>query len=135
MDLREPLATETVANAGYRQPVTVKVDARIKDVITTMREHRVGCAVVVDGEKPVGIFTERDLVKRVYAKGVSLDTPVSELMTADPVVTHTEAPLYVAGDFGVYFLHSDTVHPDETGHSLIAEALVPSVLEVERRGR
>jgi CBS domain-containing protein len=96
MDLREPLASETIANAGYRQPVTVEVDARIRDVIATMREHRVGCAIVVDGAQPVGIFTERDLVKRVYAKGVALDTPVRELMTANPVVTHTEAPLYVA---------------------------------------
>ncbi len=96
MDLREPLANETVANVGYREPVTVEVDARMRDVIATMREHRVGCAVVVDGEKPVGIFTERDLVTRVYAKGVSMDTPVCELMTADPIVTHVEAPLYVA---------------------------------------
>ena len=96
MDLREPLASETIANAGYRQPVTVEVDARIREVIATMREHRVGCAVVVEGEKLVGIFTERDLVKRVYAKGVALDTPVRELMTAKPVATHTEAPLYVA---------------------------------------
>ncbi len=96
MDLHEPLASETVANAGYRQPVTVKVDAGMRDVIATMREHRVGCAVVMDGEKPVGIFTERDLVTRVYAKGISLDTPVRELMTADPVVTRDESPLYVA---------------------------------------
>lgn len=37
-------------------------------------------------------------------------------------------------DFGVYFLHTDNAHPDEEGHRLIANALLPAVLEVERRG-
>ena len=96
MDLREQLASETVADAGYRQPVTVAVDAQVREAIGTMREHRVGCVVVVDGEKPVGIFTERDLIVRVYAKGSSMDTPIHELMTPDPLVTNEEAPLYVA---------------------------------------
>ena len=36
-------------------------------------------------------------------------------------------------DFSVYFLHTDNAHPDEAGHRLIAEALLPTVLEVERR--
>ena len=38
-------------------------------------------------------------------------------------------------DFGHYFLHTDNSHPDEEGHRLIAEALVPSVLELEARTR
>jgi hypothetical protein len=36
-------------------------------------------------------------------------------------------------DYGHYFLHTDNAHPDEVGHRLIAEALLPLVLEVERR--
>lgn len=36
-------------------------------------------------------------------------------------------------DYGHYFLHTDNAHPDEAGHLLIAEALLPLVLEVERR--
>jgi lysophospholipase L1-like esterase len=36
-------------------------------------------------------------------------------------------------DFGVYFLHTDNSHPDEAGHRLIAEALLPAVLEIERK--
>lgn len=36
-------------------------------------------------------------------------------------------------DFGVYFLHTDNSHPDEPGYRLIAEALLPVVLEFERK--
>ena len=96
MELREALESETVTEAGYREPVTVAVDAPVSEAIATMREHRVGCLVALDNGRLAGIFTERDLIVRVYAKGTSLDTPVRELMTADPVVTRTDDPLHVA---------------------------------------
>jgi citrate synthase len=49
-----------------------------------MQSKRVGSVVVVDGERPIGILTERDLV-RFAASGTSpSETRVSEWMTADP---------------------------------------------------
>lgn len=36
-------------------------------------------------------------------------------------------------DYGHYFLRTDNTHPDEAGHRLIAEALLPAVLKAERR--
>lgn len=49
-----------------------------------MQAHRTGCVTVRDGERLVGIFTERDLLKRVLARGKSLTGPISEVMTANP---------------------------------------------------
>ena len=37
-------------------------------------------------------------------------------------------------EFGLYYLHTDNSHPDEEGHRLIAETLLPAVLEIEARG-
>ena len=92
MDLREPLASVTVKAAGIRPPVTVAPGAPVREAIATMREHEVGCVVVTEGGKPAGIFTERDLLKRVFAAGAGLDGPVREHMSA-PVVTRAESPL------------------------------------------
>jgi lysophospholipase L1-like esterase len=46
-----------------------------------------------------------------------------------------ESGLMDIDDFGHYFLHTDNAHPDEEGHRLIAQALVPAVLGVEAASR
>lgn len=54
------------------------------DRMLTRAEGKVGSAMVTDGDRPIGIFTERDLV-RAAAAGIDLATAkVSEWMTADP---------------------------------------------------
>lgn len=50
---------------------------------TTLRERKVGALPVMDGERLVGIFSERDLVNLVaQSGGLKADTPVSEVMTS-----------------------------------------------------
>ncbi len=61
------------------------ISCRSTDPITCavakMYMHNVGSVLVIDeDEKPVGIFTERDLV-RVVAEGISLDTPLMKVMS------------------------------------------------------
>ncbi|WP_373054418.1 DUF294 nucleotidyltransferase-like domain-containing protein [Thioalkalivibrio sp.] len=69
-----------------REPVTCSPDTRLRDVLGTMRDERVGSIVVVDGNHhPVGIFTLHDLLARVALADVDLDTPVEPVMTPDPV--------------------------------------------------
>ena len=68
-----------------RPPVTVKPETPIRDAARVMFEGSVGSVVVVDDSgRPVGIFTERDLV-RVVAQGAPLEAPVGSVMTRDPV--------------------------------------------------
>ncbi|MGK4002890.1 CBS domain-containing protein [Sorangium sp. So ce1036] len=55
------------------------------DVARRMREFRVGCVVVTEGARAIGILTDRDLVLRVLAEGRSpAETLVSEIVTYDP---------------------------------------------------
>ena len=51
-----------------------------------MSEYEVGCLLVCEAERLVGVFTERDLMRRVLAVGLPLTTPVAACMTPDPVV-------------------------------------------------
>lgn len=50
-----------------------------------MADKETGAALVVDGERLVGIFTERDALFRVIARGLDpKDTPLAAVMTPDP---------------------------------------------------
>ncbi len=75
------------------KPVYTTPDKTILDAAKIMAEHNIGSIPVVqDGEKLVGIFTERDLVRHV-ARGTPLDTKLSEVMTTKLVVAHPGDPL------------------------------------------
>ena len=51
-----------------------------------LAEHELGALLVMDGDKLVGVFSERDLVKRVIAAGKDPNTTfVGEVSTKDPV--------------------------------------------------
>lgn len=64
-------------------PAFVAVDATAEQAIRTMLDQRVGAVAVVDGDKKVaGIFTERDVLRRVALSGrMPAEIPVREVMT------------------------------------------------------
>jgi predicted transcriptional regulator len=60
-------------------------DTTAIDAVMKMRDSRVGCALVIDNGKLVGIFTERDILnKLVGKKAFTPTTVVSELMSPNP---------------------------------------------------
>jgi len=67
--------------------VTIKPSATAREAAELMNMHEIGCLVVVDQEKPVGILTERDMLKRVISKSKkSQTTKVGDLMSK-PLIT------------------------------------------------
>ena len=64
--------------------VTAPPDETVADAATLMRERTVGSVVVVDGDRPIGILTERDLVRMAAAGPSSAGLKVAEWMTANP---------------------------------------------------
>ena len=74
----------TVADIMSHPVVTVAAVDKMAEAASTMRERRVGSVVVVAGSSPVGILTERDLV-RFTAAGADVGTAVvAEWMTESP---------------------------------------------------
>ena len=70
--------------------ITVEVEATVRQAVDLMNKNEIGCLVVVDEEeKPVGIVTERDLLKRVLAKRKDpVRVKVMQIMSK-PLVTGT----------------------------------------------
>jgi CBS domain-containing protein len=71
---------------------------KLKGVVESMARRKISCAVVVGpAGEPLGIVTERDIMRRVVAAGVDIDTAVvSEVMTADPLTLTPEDTVYRA---------------------------------------
>jgi CBS domain-containing protein len=65
---------------------SVSPDDNVADAIKEMATKDVGALLVLDGENPVGMFTERDYARNVFLKGKSSpETPVRDVM-AKPII-------------------------------------------------
>jgi len=61
-------------------------EATVAETVRVMAEAEIGAIAVMDGRKLAGLFTERDLMKRVVARRLDPDTtPVNEVMTRNVV--------------------------------------------------
>jgi CBS domain-containing protein len=70
-----------------RETYHVSADSSVRDVAQYMSERRIGAVAVLDGTRVAGIVSERDIMSRVVAKGLSPErTRVSEVMTKELLV-------------------------------------------------
>lgn len=70
----------------------------LQEVASKMKELDVGSIPVSDNEKLVGIVTDRDIVTRGIAEKISLDTPVSDILSSDIVKGNTEMDVEEAAE-------------------------------------
>ncbi len=77
--------TDTIQALDPPDPLTVSPDSTVREAVDLMRRKRHGSVLIVDDGKLKGIFTERDLLKRVVVKKLKLDSvKISAVMTKDP---------------------------------------------------
>jgi CBS domain-containing protein len=68
------------------QTWTVFPDTMVFDALKLMAEKNIGALIVLDGEKIVGIFSERDYARKIILHGKSSrETTVKEIMTTNVV--------------------------------------------------
>ncbi len=69
-----------------QQLVTAQSTMNVAQVAAMMKEDSIGAILVLNGDKLVGIFTERDALFRVVAEGLDAEkTTIAEVMTENPV--------------------------------------------------
>ena len=65
----------------------VQREAMVREAVRVMTANNVGIVLVLAGERLVGVFSERDVVRRVVDRGLDPDvTPIGDVMTTEIVV-------------------------------------------------
>ena len=76
-------AAQVILDKKGTDVATIGREATVLDAAKLMNERRIGALVVTEGERVVGIFTERDILNRVVAAGCEpQSTRVGEVMTS-----------------------------------------------------
>lgn len=84
------LLRDRIEQLWPKSPSTVAPDALVGDVLKKMVDERIGCVMIVDKGKLVGIFSERDALMKINTDAPRLlKRPISQFMTADPVTLET----------------------------------------------
>ncbi len=85
-EIKGALLNDTIRTLGPDEPVCVPGTVSVKDAVASMMAMRRAAVLVVDaGGRLQGIFTERDVLTRVVARGLGpLATQVGQVMTRDP---------------------------------------------------
>ena len=84
--------TRPLSDIVTREPVTCGAQTTLRAALTRMRDHAVRSIIIVDAsEAPIGVFTLNDLRDRVVLREVSLETPVAQVMTRQPITLAAEA--------------------------------------------
>jgi CBS domain-containing protein len=82
--------TELLRTKG-REVLSVSPERSVFEALQVMAEKNVGALVVVEGERLVGIFSERDYARKVILKGkLSKEIPVREIMTSHVLYVRPE---------------------------------------------
>ncbi len=77
-----------------KDPLTCSPGDRLDEAVERMNRLRVGSIIAVEGGRPVGIVTERDILAKVVAKGkLAKDLRVLEVMSAPVRTIPEDAPL------------------------------------------
>jgi CBS domain-containing protein len=77
-----------------QQTYQAEMSQTVLETVRAMVEHNIGAVPVVHNGKLVGIFSERDLMKRVVAEGCDpRSTCLAEVMTDDPLTINMNEEL------------------------------------------
>lgn len=76
-----------------QEPYIVQGDTTAGEAARLMQKHHVGAVMVAEKGKLAGIFTERDAVFKVMAKGLAAEsTRIADVMTRNPKSIHPDKP-------------------------------------------
>lgn len=106
MDLSAPRSASEIERSLYkdrirllwpRKPVSVAPTTPTSEVLKLLVNNTIGCVMIVDNDKVVGIFTERDALLKLNTQAAEYSNrPISEFMTANPQVLSADDKIVYA---------------------------------------
>lgn len=101
--MEQSIMAHPVSVLAVKAPVSVAPAETVRQAVDSMLRNRIGCVLVVDGERLAGIFTERDVLNRISPNRAALDEPVAHYMTPSPETIRNE-------DSIAFALHTMSIH-------------------------
>ncbi|MFC0309766.1 DUF294 nucleotidyltransferase-like domain-containing protein [Gallibacterium trehalosifermentans] len=92
----EAIYLKTVETVMNRQMAIVSPNCSIQDTAKIMVKMHRSSALIMQDDKLLGIISDRDITKRVVAEGITIDQPISLVMTKEPQVINKSALLIEA---------------------------------------
>jgi len=68
----------------------VRLDTTIKEAVATMNKFNIGSIIVMQSDKPVGIITERDVLRRIIELSLAPETQTARHVMTSPITTINE---------------------------------------------
>jgi CBS domain-containing protein len=96
MELARNIRVDSVSRLEPTPPHSIDADRSLADAVELMRRENSSCLLVTEGGRLVGLFTERDLLTRVLAKGRPLAGPIRAAMTTAPMTVGAKDPVRTA---------------------------------------
>jgi len=76
-----------VRDVMSKEVKVVRPDTLVKEVVATMNKFSIGSIIVVQSDRPVGIITERDILKRIVEPCLAPETLRAREVMSSPVIT------------------------------------------------
>ena len=74
--------------------VTVRPEQSIRDALALLERHNIGALIAVEGDRPVGILSERDIVREAARNDAFFARMVADLMTRDVITGQPHDDLF-----------------------------------------
>ena len=117
-------------NHMSRNLLTVEPGARVTEIAQRMVERDVGAVLVLEGQRLVGILTERDILRAV-ARGLDDSSTVADWMTRDPDTLEADESTRHAATLMIHggYRHLPVMEKDEVVGMLSIRDLMRIVLD------
>ena len=84
-------ATLLVRDVMTKDVKVIGPDSSVHQVVAAMNRHNIGSIIVVKDDKPEGVISERDILRRVVEPCLSPETITAKQIMTSPVITISES--------------------------------------------
>ena len=121
--------TQTLARIATAAVTSVESSVTIQETVKLMAEKSLSAVIVTEAGSPAGIFTERDVLKRVAAQGLDVaKTAIKQVMTAPPIIMPSTT---LVGDALAEMYRRDVrnLPVSGTGDKIVGLVSMPDILQ------
>ena len=93
MPIEATLKETRIRDLKLPEAACVSQAATLAEAVESMRARRAGCVLACEGDRLVGILTERDVLRKVAGERLSPDSMVADFMTSGPRTLTADDPV------------------------------------------